>query len=113
MQRYFIKVDFDNEDLNTEEMIVCLDNISDPGNVGAIIRNCDWFGIKEIILSDGCADIYNPKSLRASMGSIFHLRILENRNLKLYFSKIKITMVYNVLCTDLEGENIFDFKSFT
>ena len=86
----FDKTNSNQDDLFNGEMIVCLDNISDPGNVGTIVRNCDWFGVKEILLSEDCADVYNPKTIRASMGSIFHLSILENWNLKLYFSKIEI-----------------------
>jgi TrmH family RNA methyltransferase len=48
----------------------CLDDIQDPGNMGTIIRTCDWFGIQKIICSDGCVDAYNPKVVQASMASI-------------------------------------------
>ncbi|MCH7974677.1 MAG: RNA methyltransferase, partial [Bacteroidetes bacterium] len=67
------KKDWTNN-LNSE-LIVCLENVSDPGNVGTIIRNCDWFGIKDIILSNTCADVYNPKTIRSSVGSLFHANI--------------------------------------
>ena len=52
-----------------------LDNIQDPGNVGTIIRSALAFGIKSVILTEGCADIYNPKTLRASMGATFKQQI--------------------------------------
>ena len=53
---------------------LALDNIQDPGNVGTIIRIADWFGVQQVILSDDCADIYNPKVVQASMGSIVRVR---------------------------------------
>ncbi len=104
----FIKTKITDLKKLSSNNVVCLDNISDPGNVGTIIRNCDWFGIKEIILSEGCADIYNPKTLRASMGSIFHATIFENISLQTKIKSLKKNG-YEVCCSDLSGENIFDF----
>ena len=54
---------------------ILLDGVQDPGNVGTIIRTANAFGIKSVILADGCADPYNPKSVRASMGAIFRQKI--------------------------------------
>jgi len=54
---------------------ILLDGVQDPGNVGTIIRTANAFGIKTVILTDGCADPYNPKTLRASMGAIFRQEI--------------------------------------
>ena len=106
----FNKPKLNSKENNSENLIICLDNISDPGNVGSIIRNCDWFGIKEIILSEKCADVFNPKTIRASMGSIFHLNFYENKKLKSTLQKLK-SDGYKILCSDLEGKNIFEFKS--
>ena len=89
-------------------LIICLDRISDPGNVGTIIRNCDWFGIKNIMLTKGCAEIYNPKTVRASMGSIFHLKILNEIEMNL-LSNFK-NKNYKILTADIKGENIFNFN---
>lgn len=86
---------------------VCLENISDPGNIGTILRNCDWFGIKDIIVSNDSADIYNPKTIRASMGSLFHLNILEEVNLKEFLPTLK-EKGYKIYCSDLNGENIYN-----
>jgi len=63
---------------NTENPL-CLycDRVSDPGNIGTIIRICDAVGA-DLMLSPECADIFSPKTIRASMGSFFHIRILEN-----------------------------------
>jgi TrmH family RNA methyltransferase len=91
-----------------DKILVYLENISDPGNLGTIIRNCDWFGIKNILLSKESAEMYNPKVLRSSMGSGFHLNIFEDITLK------EITHLkksgYSFICSDTEGKNIFDIK---
>lgn len=93
---------------NDENSIIALENISDPGNLGAILRSCDWFGINTILLSTGCAELYNPKVVRASMGAIFNLNIIENldiydelRNLK------KFGFLINV--ADMNGTNYREF----
>ncbi len=52
-----------------------LDDISDPGNLGTIIRTADWYGIKHLLCTSNCADVYNPKTVSASMGSIFRLAV--------------------------------------
>jgi len=56
---------------------VLLDNIQDPGNVGAIVRCANAFGIKSVILTDKSADLYNPKTIRGSMGAIFRQTVLR------------------------------------
>ncbi|MBM2814333.1 MAG: methyltransferase [Ignavibacteria bacterium] len=58
------------------ENFIALDSISDPGNVGTIIRTADWFGFKQLILSDNCADKYNPKTVRSTMGSLFRCSVI-------------------------------------
>jgi TrmH family RNA methyltransferase len=63
--------------VSKEEWILLLDDIQDPGNMGTIIRNCDWFGIQKIICSDGCVDAYNPKVVQASMASLGRVQIIE------------------------------------
>jgi TrmH family RNA methyltransferase len=55
-------------------IILALDSIQDPGNMGTIIRIADWFGVSQVICGNGCADIYNPKVVQASMGSIGRVR---------------------------------------
>ncbi|MFO7447395.1 MAG: RNA methyltransferase [Ignavibacteriaceae bacterium] len=90
-------------------LVAALENISDPGNVGTIIRNCDWFGITDIVLSTGCADVYNPKTLRSSTGSVFHLNIYSGINLTHFLKKIK-EGGYTIICADIHGENIFGYK---
>ena len=93
----------------TDNLIVLLDNISDPGNLGTIIRNCHWFGIKTIILSKNTVEYTNPKVLRSTMGSIFHTDIIE---LKEYSEVEKLKGIgYEILCADTKGENIFTYEN--
>jgi len=82
-----------------------LDNIQDPGNMGTIIRIADWFGIKDIICSFHTADIYNPKVVQSTMGSLGRVNILytelqewiaQNRQVKLYAAALNGTNVKNI-----------------
>jgi TrmH family RNA methyltransferase len=57
------------------ELSVALDFVQDPGNFGTIIRSAAWFGIRNIICSNDCVDMYNPKVIQASMGAILHVKI--------------------------------------
>ena len=54
---------------------IILDAVADPGNLGTIIRCADAFGVEKIYLGDGCADVYNPKTVRAAMGSVFRVPV--------------------------------------
>jgi RNA methyltransferase, TrmH family len=54
---------------------IALDCVQDPGNLGTIIRTADWFGIRNVFCTPGCADIYNPKVIQASMGSVVHTKV--------------------------------------
>lgn len=64
-------------EITDNEWVLLLDDIQDPGNMGTIIRTCDWFGIKKIICSDGCVDAFNPKVVQASMASVGRIQIIE------------------------------------
>ena len=58
-----------------KEYVIALDQIRDPGNLGTIIRTADWYGIKKIICSPDCADLYHPKVIHASMGSFIRVKV--------------------------------------
>jgi TrmH family RNA methyltransferase len=88
-------------------ILVYLDNISDPGNLGTILRTCDWFGITEVIISPNSAEYLNPKVIRASMGSIFHLTIYDDVDANA-ISEMK-SKRYKIICSDLDGEDISEF----
>ena len=80
-----------------------LDGIQDPGNMGTIIRIADWFGIGDIICSDGTVDAYNPKVVQACMGSLARVKV-HYTPLADFLAKIKLP-VFGAL---LDGENIYD-----
>ena len=66
----------------SEEIIIALDDVQDPGNLGTIIRTADSANLKQIILSKNSADPYNPKVVRSTMGGIFRVNIIEVDNLE-------------------------------
>jgi RNA methyltransferase, TrmH family len=83
-------------------LILALDSIRDPGNLGTILRLCDWFGIDQLICSKDAVDIYNPKVVQATMGSIARVNV-NYIDLEWYISKTKTT----VFGTFMDGENIY------
>lgn len=92
------------------QLVVCLENIADPGNLGTMIRNCDWFGVTDVVLSRNCADPFSPKTVRASMGSIFHVNIYDETELTTFLEGYKLKG-YKVLCADMVGEDIYKFRA--
>lgn len=74
-------IDFPELPLETDKPLLILDGVADPGNVGTIIRTAEWFGMRNIILGAGCADRFNPKTVRATMGSIFRCAVHSTPNL--------------------------------
>lgn len=61
--------------IENKGLIIALDDIRDPGNLGTIIRLCDWFGVKQIVCSEATVDVYNPKVIQATMGSIARVNV--------------------------------------
>lgn len=90
---------------NKNDLILALDSIQDPGNLGTIIRIADWFGINKLVCSSETADAYNPKVVQASMGA--HTRVnFCYTNLEDWLSKLSVdTPIYGTL---LEGDNIYE-----
>ena len=95
-----------------------LDNINDPGNLGTIIRIADWFGIQNVICSENCVDVYNPKVVQATMGSIARIKVhyvdlvkflMEVKNKK-EIREIKGIKEFPVYGAVLNGENIYQKK---
>ncbi|MHA8049925.1 RNA methyltransferase [Aquirufa sp. ROCK-SH2] len=85
---------------------VVLDGIRDPGNLGTIIRICDWYGIKQIVLSDDCTEFYNPKVISATMGSFKRIRFIYT-DLEEFFQK---NSEIPVIGAYLDGECIHEFQ---
>ena len=71
-----------NEIDYSQDIIVALDDIQDPGNLGTILRTVDSVGLNQILVSKGTADCYNPKVVRSTMGAIFRIKIIECENLE-------------------------------
>ncbi|MCL1933339.1 MAG: RNA methyltransferase [Candidatus Azobacteroides sp.] len=92
----------DNETIKNELSLV-LDGIQDPGNLGTIIRLADWFGINRVICSPDTADVYNPKTVQATMGAIARVQVFYV-SLPDWLNEIGDIPVYG---TFLEGENIY------
>ncbi|SHM11868.1 RNA methyltransferase, TrmH family [Caldanaerovirga acetigignens] len=71
-------------------LVVALDGIKDPGNMGTIIRTADAAGASGILAGKGCVDVYNPKVIRSTMGSIFHLPVVEEIDLQRVLEELSI-----------------------
>ena len=84
---------------------VVLDNISDPGNLGTIIRTCEWFGINQIICSNSSVDCYNPKVIQSSMGSLSRVNVIYTEIFE--FLKSKNLPIY---AADLKGEKLVQHR---
>lgn len=99
----------DKNDINySEELIVALDNIQDPGNLGTILRTVDSVGLKQILVSKGTADCFNPKVVRSTMGAIFRVKIIECENLIETLKQVK-KHHFKVMVTSLQTNNsIYD-----
>ena len=94
-----------------EELVVALDGVQDPGNLGTIIRTCDWFGVHDIYCSMDTADCYNPKVVQATMGALARVRV-HYINLKEWLEEVQKAGV-PVYGTLLEGENMYERGAIT
>jgi TrmH family RNA methyltransferase len=81
------------------------DNLQDPGNLGTIIRTCDWYGLDTLVLSGNSVDVYNPKVIQASMGSFTRINVIY-RDLRSFLNQTRIP----VIGTRLDGEDIYSFS---
>ena len=94
-----------------QKKILVLDNITDPGNLGNIIRSSHWFNIELIVLSKNCVDIYNDKVIQSSMGSIFGIDFIYNDISKFLTNCVDIPKISTTLSGNEFDENI-SFESF-
>ncbi|MBI5476600.1 MAG: RNA methyltransferase [Ignavibacteriales bacterium] len=83
-------------------VIVALDDVADPGNVGTILRTCDWFGVDGVLLSKDTVDVFNPKVVRGTMGAIFHIPIISDVDLVPMIDK-GVKDGFKVITTILDG----------
>ena len=91
---------------NIKGLIIALDGIQDPGNLGTIIRTCDWFGVHHIFCSKDTADCYNPKVIQSTMGALsrVHLHYVDLPDILLHFKNQSIPL-YGTL---LNGINMYE-----
>lgn len=90
------------KEIDLNGLILALDDIKDPGNFGTIIRLCDWFGISQLVCSNETVDVYNPKVVQASMGSLTRVTV-HYTDLQRFISNSSLP----VFGTFMDGENIY------
>lgn len=91
--------------METEGLTVALDGVQDPGNMGTIIRTCDWFGVRDVVCSEDSVDCFNPKVVQATMGALARVRV-HYTDLSRWLTEVseKGTPVYGTL---LDGKNMY------
>lgn len=98
------KNNIDKEIDYTQDIIVALDDVQDPGNLGTILRTVDSIGVTQILVSKGTADSYNPKVVRSTMGAIFRIKIIECEDLAQTLKEIK-KHKFKIVVSSLQTEN--------
>jgi TrmH family RNA methyltransferase len=88
--------------VDAEGLIVVLDDVRDPGNLGTIIRLCDWFGVKHLVCSEATVDCYNPKVIQATMGSLTRVNLVYT-DLENYLSETQLP----VFGAFMDGSNVY------
>lgn len=99
------------EDIDyNQDIILALDDLQDPGNLGTIIRTADSVGLNQILISKGTTDPYNSKVIRSTMGAIFRVKIVECEDLKQTLKRLQENN-FKVMVTDLgTDKSIYDIK---
>lgn len=90
----------------SKKIILVLDDIRDPGNLGTIIRTAEWFGLEEIVCSNSSTDCYNPKVIQASMGSMSRMKV-HYKDLKTFVNKVDD---HRLVIADMVG---VDYREYT
>ena len=102
------KTNNENEIDFSQDIIVVLDDVQDPGNLGTILRTIDSIGLNQVIVSKDTADAFNPKVVRSTMGAIFRVKIIESENLQETIKQIR-KHHFKLVVTSLQTENsIYD-----
>ena len=93
------------QSLAESNLILALDSIQDPGNLGTIIRLCDWFGIQDIVCSSDTVDCYNPKVIRSAMGSLARVQVLY-KDLQTWLMGIQN---HEIVATTMAGQSLYEY----
>jgi len=88
---------------------IILDGISDPGNMGTILRTCSWFGYYNIILTDECVELHNPKTIRSAMGAHFHIENIYKDNIQ-NIIKFLLRNNYEIIAASLNGRKLNKYE---
>lgn len=91
-----------------ESLCLALDEVQNPGNLGSIVRIADWFGIGDVFCSLGCADVYNPKTVQATMGALAHVRVHYVDLVDALHEARVVSAGLGVYGTFLNGENVYE-----
>ena len=104
-----VKKNVTNSEIDySQDIIVVLDGVQDPGNLGTILRTVDSVGLSQIIVSKETADAFNPKVVRSTMGAIFRVKVIECEDLKKVLKEMKKRKI-KVYATDLQTDkSIYD-----
>ena len=104
-----VKIPQQGEIKTSSRLILALDGIANPGNMGTLIRTAEWFGIHDIVCSKDCVELWNPKVVQATMGSLFRIKVWESDlAINLQHAKDEGKSIYAAL---LEGENLFQMQA--
>ncbi len=103
---------YNKDDEGAKPLILILENIQDPGNLGTMLRSGEGAGVTGVILSKGSADIYNPKVIRSTMGSIFRMPFIYVENLAEMIKKLSASGI-NTYAAHLKGTKNYDEFDYT
>lgn len=99
------KIPEKSEEIINSNFILALDEVNDPGNLGTIIRLCDWFGVSELICSKNTVDCYNQKVVQSTMGSLTRVTISY-----VDLSSFLLNTTLPVYTADMDGDNVYTSK---
>ena len=104
-----VRIPQQGEIKTSSRLVLALDGIANPGNMGTLIRTAEWFGIRDVVCSADCVELWNPKTVQATMGSLFRVKVWAT-DLAAYLQQAKVDgkAVYGAL---LEGENLFQMQT--
>lgn len=104
-----VKIPQQGEIKTTSRLILALDGIANPGNMGTLIRTAEWFGIHDVVCNKDCVELWNPKVVQSTMGSLFRVKVWESDlAIYLHHAKDEGKSIYGAL---LEGENLFQMQA--
>ena len=94
-----------NENININDNIIIIDGISDPGNMGTILRTCSWFGIYNIMITHNSVELFNPKTIRSAMGAHFHMKNIYKDSIDNIINYLQNSN-HQIIVADLKGESL-------